>query len=185
MNKDYILPKKLYKELADLELNTALLCNCLLFKKEIGGLMVVLNDDLFDSFGFDQKEFNRPPDFKLRMLNLSEEIYVFEFQIISGNNSVLKIHYNPMEKGVNNFFELCLKNEMMSLHLYNEDRNDTLSVHLPLDIEIDWIKRNLDLMNSLKSNRDFYLLSNKLIEENKEVDAYYFVQNKRAKFVGF
>ncbi|MFV7234262.1 hypothetical protein [Flavobacterium sp. ZB4R12] len=79
MNKNYTLPKKVYKELAKLELNTALFCNCLLLKKEIAGLMVLLNDDLFDCFGFGQKEFNRPPDFKLRMLNLSEEIYVFEF----------------------------------------------------------------------------------------------------------
>lgn len=185
MNKNYTLPKKVYKELAKLELNTALFCNCLLFKKEIAGLMVLLNDDIFVCFGFGQKEINSPPDFKLRMLNLSEEIYVFEFQMIFGNNSVLKLHYNPFDKRVKEFFELCLKNEMMSLHLYNDDWSDTVSVHFPLDIELDWIKRNLDLIHSLKSNSHFYSLSNKLINENQNIDTYYFVQNKKANFIGF
>lgn len=185
MNKDYILPKKLYKELAKLELNTALFCNSLLFKKEIAGLMVLLNDDVFEYFGFGEQEFSGSPDFKLRMLNLDEEIYVLEFQIVFENKSIIKLHYNPLDIKVKDFFELCLKNEMMSLHIYNDDWSDTLSVHFPLDIELDWIKRNLDLIHSLKSNSHFYSLSNKLMNDNQDLDTYYFVQNKSADFIGF
>jgi hypothetical protein len=185
LKKDYILPKKMHKELAKLELSTALFCNSLLFKKEIAGLMVLLNDDIFIHFGIGQQEINRSPDYKLRMLNSNEEIYVFEFQMVFENKSIIKLHYNPLDKRVKEFFELCLKNEMMSLHLYNDDWSDTVSVHFPLDIELDWIKRNLDLIYCLKSNPHFYSLSNKLINENQDVDTYYFVQNSKANFIGF
>ncbi len=69
----FILPKNVYKEISKLELNTALFCNSLYGKKEIAGLMLFLNDDIFIHFGIDEEEFKRFPDFKLRMLNLEKK----------------------------------------------------------------------------------------------------------------
>ncbi len=73
----------------------------------------------------------------------------------------------------------------MSLHIYNEDISDTLSLHLPIDDELEWIEQNLNLINSLKSNSDFYHLSHKLMMENESPNTYYFIQNKNADFIGF
>lgn len=190
MNRsDFILPAKTLKKLKESDVNTTFICNCILYEKEVAGIIMVCNNTLFQKHDI-ENQINKGPTYKLRIINtlLSEKkrVYIFEFETSFGSNSVFKLHLNP---GTREFTKLCLlvlKNDMLSIHFENIDTKLTISIHYPLDLEdIKWFERNLGLSYKMGLNTSFDILSNHVIEINQDPNTEFFVSNKKIKFAVF
>jgi hypothetical protein len=182
---DFILklPKVIEEKLPMLELNTAFLCHSLLFKKEIGGIMVICNDELLKKFGLSSEMEKYSPEFKVRMFNFRELLYIFESELVFANKSVLRIHISPKENAFRNLMTACIKQELISVHFYNKDSGNTLSIHLSLEDETEWFERNLEVSKSIRMDSfvGFKNLSTQLIKEEERKDIIYFVHDKKVK----
>lgn len=74
---------------------------------------------------------------------------------------------------------------MQSLHFYNLDKRNTISIHVSLEGDLDWHKRNLIISKKIRSNSVFKTVSDSVIRQNSNSDTTYFFQNKKLKFAGF
>lgn len=188
MKNDFILPDSVLDSLTQADLNTSFVCHSKLFGKEIGGILVVTNTEGLNKIGLLHKP-EAQPQFKLRMFSDKQfefyPIYLFEFQALFANNKIVNVHLNPREKAFRNFCEQCIKSDMQSLHFYNIDNRNTLSIHVNLEGDFDWYERNLIVSKQLRSNSVFKTLSEYVVKQNSSNDTVYFLQNKKLKFAGF
>ncbi len=186
--KDFILPDLILDKLTEADLNTAFVCHSELFGKEIGGIMVVTNTEALNKMGLLKKP-GMQPQFNLRIYSDKTlgvyPIYLLEFQGLFGNNMIVNVHLNPKEKAFRNFCKQCIKSDMQSLHFYNIDNHNTISIHVELDGDFDWYQRNLIVSKSIRSNSFFKTLSDQVIYQNSNQNTFYFFQNKKIKFAGF
>lgn len=188
--KDFILPYKALENLSVSDVNTAFVCSSLLYQKELGGIMFICDDDLFEKIEYKSKNSKDSPEHKIRIITRTRlegfPEFVFEFEIIFKNIMVLKAHLNPREKAFRNLCLLTIKSKMMSIHFENITSRKTISLHFPLDEDddLDWFQRNLEKSKQIKSNTFFNSLSNFVIESNENINTYYFVQHKKIKFIG-
>jgi len=172
-NIQVAFPYGLFNSLKDLPKNNVFPCSALFDDKLIGGLFLTcISSDL--KF-FDIVPPNTPqPDFKFRMLNYNQEIYMVEFQLIFNPNKILKLQLDPGHINVKLLFELLIDKKYISFHFYNHPTSFLSSTYTDLDDEhIDWLNRNLKLIAGLKNNFDYQLLANSQINNKDKMSRYY------------
>lgn len=177
------------EKLTKADLKTAFVCHSKIFYKEVGGIMVVANNEVLDKIGL-VNNHGKEPNFKLRMLsdkrNEVSPIYLFEFNAKFDDNIVVNAHLNPKEKAFRNFCVQCIKTGMMSLHFYNLTNQATTSIHMEVDQEdLDWFSRNLEVSKKIRLNPFFKNLSEYVKQQNSNDKTFYFFENKKIKFAGF
>jgi len=166
-------PYGLFHSFADLPLNNVFPCSALFDDKLIGGLFLTCTSS--DLKFFDIVPPNSPqPDFKFRMLNINQEIYMVEFQLLFSANKILKLQLDPRHINVKMLFELLIDKKHISFHFYNHSTSALSSVYTDLDDDhLDWLNRNLKLIAGLKNNFDYQLLAHSQIDKKDKLARYY------------
>ena len=166
-------PYGLCNSLKKLPKNNVFPCSALFDDKLIGGLFLTCTAP--DLKFFDIVPPNSPqPDFKFRMLNINQEIYMAEFQLFFSPNNILKLQLDPSHINVKMLFELLIDKKHISFHFYNHSTSSLSSSYTDLDDDhTDWLNRNLKLMAGLKTNFDYQRLALSQIDNIDKMARYY------------
>jgi hypothetical protein len=187
MKVDVAYPFHLYNSLKDLPKNNAFPCSVLFNDEITTGIMLTCSSVDLDFFNL--KQSNSPqPDLKLRMINFLQEIYLIEIQLIFSLNKILKIHLNPVHQHIWLLMNLLIEKQMISFHFYDMQTGSLASTFTSIcDEDMDWVLRNVKLINGLNSDMDYLLFADFLsqkIESNERLYKFNGTKSIEESFIG-
>lgn len=161
-------------------------CSVIFMNEPVGGLLLICKKSDMKYIGLTPPN-NPNPYRKFRMMNIDQRIFAIEIHLIFEQDIAVKMHLNPIAKSTNEFFSLCLKSKMMSFHFYDAQSIRLSSTVIEFDDEeIQWFKRNYELIKTLKSNKDYNSICYQLIKAfNSEDILFNFYDNEKVNcFIG-
>lgn len=132
------------------------------------GLVIGCDNQLYREYGIGTPPPS--PSLNFRMLDLDQTDYVIEVALHFRNQSMMRLHLNPVNESVKYFLQAALKYKVIAFHFYNKNGNMLIDSITNLDEEeLDWFSRNLALANKLTANPSYDTLSG-MIDIMRPVD---------------
>ena len=189
---DYRLPDTIDETLKDVPVGSAVFCNSLLGGKEVGGILVVCDNNLFSKIGINEKlDLNFLPEFRNRMMCYKTWFNTYELELLFDKGVSVRVHVHPYVKVFKDFLKIVIKNGHMSVHFYNTDTTNLVSLHRDIKDEEGktWFIRNLEktksIFNTSKYDDYFKIWQLEEMSQKDKNKTHYFMFDRTIKSVNY
>jgi hypothetical protein len=113
----------------------------------------------------------------------------FELELLFDNENSVRVHVHPYVKVFKDFLKICIKNGFMSVHFYNKNTTNLVSLHRDIsdEEEMAWFVRSLetskDVFNTSKFDDFFRKWQMEKMSESAKKRTHYFMFDRKVKSV--